>query len=240
MSSRSIRAVVFDLDGTLVDSLADIATHLNEALADHGLERRSRAEIAEWVGYGAEQLVMRAVPRGDLVAPVLATFRARYRSRPVIDSQLYGGIADVLDALAPRYQLAVLSNKPHELTVDVARALLSRWPFAVIAGQRPNHPHKPDPQALRDVAVRLGGIVPAEPGPARVDQPRHAGLGQQRPPPHEARGDVARQELDGRDGHRHGQIKKGCADAAPDHDAELHPFSCAIALRRRPLCCSMD
>ncbi len=150
---------MFDLDGTLVDSLADIATHLNEALADHGLERRSRAEIAEWVGYGAEQLVMRAVPRGDLVAPVLATFRARYRSRPVIDSQLYGGIADVLDALAPRYQLAVLSNKPHELTVDVARALLSRWPFAVIAGQRPNHPHKPDPQALRDVAVRLEADV---------------------------------------------------------------------------------
>lgn len=159
MSSRSIRAVVFDLDGTLVDSLADIATHLNEALADHGLVRRSRDEIAEWVGYGADQLVMRAVPRGDLVAPVLATFRARYRSRPVIDSQLYDGIADVLDALSPRYQLAVLSNKPHELTVDVARALLSRWPFAVIAGQRPNHPHKPDPQALRDVAARLGADV---------------------------------------------------------------------------------
>src|SRR5687768_14098055 len=128
----AVRAIVFDLDGTLVDSLADIMAHLNASLADHGLAQRSREEIGEWVGYGAAELVVRAVPREDLVTPVLATFRARYRARPVIDTRVYDGLAPVLDTLAARYQLAVLSNKPHELTVDVCAALLSRWPFAVI------------------------------------------------------------------------------------------------------------
>jgi len=155
------RAIVFDLDGTLADSLPDIMAHLNAALGDHGLPPYNRDEISHWVGYGAEQLVMRAVPREDLVASVLATFRARYRSRPVIATRIYAGLREVLDALAPRYALAVLSNKPHELTVDVCTALLGRWPFEVIAGQRPDRPRKPDPQALRDVAAELGVDVTA-------------------------------------------------------------------------------
>ena len=152
---RESRAIVFDLDGTLVDSLADIVTHLNAALADHGLPTRGDPEIAEWVGYGAEQLVMRAVPREDLVAPVLATFRARYRARPVIASRVYAGIPAVLDALAGRFTLAVLSNKPHDLTHEVCETLLARWPLAVVHGARPDVPRKPDPEALRAVARAL-------------------------------------------------------------------------------------
>jgi phosphoglycolate phosphatase len=152
---QHVRAIVFDLDGTLVDSLADIVAHLNAALADHGMPPRSRDEIGEWVGYGAEQLVMRAVPRADMVAPVLATFAARYRSRPVIDTCVYAGLPAVLDALVPRFAIAVLSNKPHELTVDVCRALLGRWPFAAIHGQRPDRPRKPEPDALRGIAREL-------------------------------------------------------------------------------------
>ena len=148
----AVRAIVFDLDGTLVDSIADIVAHLNAALGDHGLAARDSAEIAEWVGYGAEQLV----PREDLVTPVLATFRARYRARPVIDTRLYAGLADVLDGLTARYRLAVLSNKPHELTVDVCTALLAGWPFTVIHGARADRPRKPDPQALHAVASELG------------------------------------------------------------------------------------
>jgi phosphoglycolate phosphatase len=157
----AVRAVVFDLDGTLVDSIADIVAHLNAALVDHGLPPCDRSDIGEWVGYGAEQLVVRAVPREDLVTPVLATFRARYRSRPVIDTRVYDGLAPVLDMLAARYRLAVLSNKPHELTVDVCAALLSRWPFAVIHGQRADRPRKPDRAALEAVARELGVDVHA-------------------------------------------------------------------------------
>jgi phosphoglycolate phosphatase len=158
---RSTRAIVFDLDGTLVDSLADITTHLNAALVEHGLPARSRDEIGEWVGYGAEQLVLRAVPRTDLAALVLATFRARYRSRPVIETHVYEGLDRVLDALASRYRLAVLSNKPHDLTVEVCHAVLARWPLAAIVGHRPGRAAKPDPQGLRDIASELGVAVQA-------------------------------------------------------------------------------
>jgi phosphoglycolate phosphatase len=158
---KDVRAIVFDLDGTLVDSIADIVAHLNAALVDHGLVTHDIADIGEWVGYGAEQLVVRAVPRADLVVPVLATFRARYRARPVVDTHVYRDLPPVLDALAARYPLAVLSNKPHELTVAVCTALLSRWPFAVIHGQRADHPRKPDPAALHAVAGELGIDVKA-------------------------------------------------------------------------------
>ena len=152
---RDVRAVVFDLDGTLVDSLPDIITHLNGALGDHGLPARTPVEIGEWVGYGAEQLVQRAVPDAPLVAPILATFRARYRARPVIATRIYDGLAAVLDALGPDRRLAVLSNKPHELTVLVVEQLLGAWPFTVIHGQHPERPRKPDPGSIQTVCREL-------------------------------------------------------------------------------------
>jgi phosphoglycolate phosphatase len=148
-------AVIFDLDGTLVDSLADIIAHLNGALAEHRLPTRTAAEIGEWVGYGAEQLVERAVPDGSLVPAVLATFRARYRARPVIDTHVFDVLPPLLDELAARSRLTILSNKPHELTLAVVAQVLGRWPFAVVHGQHPDRPKKPDPEALLAVCREL-------------------------------------------------------------------------------------
>ncbi|HSD86882.1 MAG TPA: HAD hydrolase-like protein, partial [Kofleriaceae bacterium] len=107
------RALVFDLDGTLVDSLDDIMLHLNAALAEKGLSTRSRTEVGEWVGYGAEQLVVRAVPHPEMVADVFARFRAHYRTRPVVHTHMYPQLGAVLDRICVGRKLAVLSNKPH-------------------------------------------------------------------------------------------------------------------------------
>jgi len=146
--------IVFDLDGTLVDSLPDIATHLNAALVEHGCQALTYADIAERVGHGAEYLVRMSVPQLELADPVIATFRARYQARPVIESRLYPGLAEILDRIARR-KLAVLSNKPHAITVAVADVLLAKWPFQAIIGKRDGHPFKPDPASLRELAREL-------------------------------------------------------------------------------------
>jgi hypothetical protein len=74
----------------------------------------------------------------------------------VVKSRLYTGLADVLDRIAPERRFAILSNKPHELTVAVADALLRRWRFEPTLGARRDHPHKPDPRAVLPIAAELG------------------------------------------------------------------------------------
>ena len=161
MQLASARGLVFDLDGTLVDSLDDIMLHLNAALAEKGLPGWSRPEVGEWVGYGAENLVIRAVPHPEMVADTLARFRAHYRARPVVHTCLYPELAAAIDRVSPGRKLAVLSNKPHDLTVRVCEQLLGAWPFAVIAGAQSGKPHKPDPRALLDVCNELA-LSPSE------------------------------------------------------------------------------
>jgi phosphoglycolate phosphatase len=156
----SVRAIVFDLDGTLVDSLDDIACALDAALDEHHLPRADRDAVRGWIGGGARNLIAHATP-ADQVEAVLAAFRLHYAAAPVTHTRIYDGLAPVLDRLAEsRRVLAVLSNKPHDLTVRIAEEILARWPFAVIAGHRRGVPLKPDPEAALIVAAELG--VPPE------------------------------------------------------------------------------
>jgi phosphoglycolate phosphatase len=154
------RALVFDLDGTLVDSLGDIAHHLDDALAERGLPTYDTAQIGQWVGEGTDKLVARAVARPELRDEVAAAYRARYRAHPVVTTHVYPGLPAVLDGLAGT-PLAVLSNKPHDLTCTIAQRLLHRWSFAIIAGEREGWARKPDPTGLLSIIAQLG-FTPAD------------------------------------------------------------------------------
>jgi phosphoglycolate phosphatase len=152
-----VRAIVFDLDGTLVDSLDDITGHLNAALAEIGMAPRTRDEVRTWVGHGARNLIARAVGQPEREADVLDRFRALYRAAPYGRTQIYAGLDATLDAIAARGRvLGVLSNKPHDLAVRIAEHLLARWPFGAVAGERPGRPLKPDPDAVLCIADELG------------------------------------------------------------------------------------
>src|SRR5262245_55014232 len=99
--------VVFDLDGTLIDSVGDIADALNFALEAHGLPRHDDAAVAAMIGEGVTSLVSRGVgaSRQELVEPVIATFRRRYAERPIGRTTVYPGVASTLAALAERARL---------------------------------------------------------------------------------------------------------------------------------------
>jgi phosphoglycolate phosphatase len=153
------RAVVFDLDGTLVDSAADLAAAVNHALRGLGLPQRPVAEITTFVGEGASRLVERAVaPHRELLEPGLALWWEHYRAHLLDRTRLYPGMAELLrDARLP---MAVHTNKPGSLARQILEGLgvLDRF-TEVVGGDEA--PRKPDPGGTRAILSRLG-VAPAE------------------------------------------------------------------------------
>jgi phosphoglycolate phosphatase len=158
------RTLVFDLDGTLVDSLEDIRTPLVAALAEHGLPEPPVARVRDWIGEGARKLVERAVAwakQGEddaLAGEIHRHFGLLYRSAPVVKTTAYEGMPEVLAQLKQRgHALAVLSNKPHDLTEIVVRSIFADGTFAAVAGARAGLPLKPDAAALTSIGLPLDG-----------------------------------------------------------------------------------
>lgn len=148
------RLAVFDLDGTLVDSVDDLAASVNHALAELRLPPRSPGEIRGFVGEGARRLVERAVdPRDDLVEPALALWRDHYDAHCLDRTRLYPGVAAAL-AGAGRL-LAVHTNKPGLLARKILSGLgVASRLVAVVGGD--DAPRKPDPTGTLEIMARAG------------------------------------------------------------------------------------
>ncbi len=159
------KGVIFDLDGTLLDTIKDITQTLNLVLTRCGYRQYSEDECKMMVGDGMEVLVKRAVPEiaddDQAIRDLIQEYRREYALTYKQNSRPYDGILEVLARLKEAgLKLAVLSNKSHEFTVRMTLELLP-FEFDVILGARPGTPVKPDPAPLHQVLQELG-LQPSE------------------------------------------------------------------------------
>jgi 2-phosphoglycolate phosphatase len=180
--TRMLGGVVFDLDGTLVDSRADIAAAANYALSRHGLTALSEAEIGGFVGDGARKLILRAASLptdAALVEPLLAAFLDYYAKHACVRTTLMPGAREALDALRP-LPLALLTNKPRRVTDALLDELGLAARFCSIIAGGDLEVIKPDPATLFELARRLGvpatSLVMVGDGPQDIECGRRAGV----------------------------------------------------------------
>jgi phosphoglycolate phosphatase len=153
------RAVLFDLDGTLADTLNDLANATNHALTQLGCPTHPAEKYRHMVGDGARNLLIRALPadRQQQVEEAVRLMKAHYAAHCFDLTRLYPGIAELVAALAARgLKMAVLSNKPDDFTKRMIAHYFQPSPFAVVSGQLPGVPLKPDPTAALQIAKTVG------------------------------------------------------------------------------------
>lgn len=152
------KAVIFDLDGTLLDTLFDIGDAVNRVLQSLGFPIHEINAYRQFIGDGSELLVTRALPEGqrtrEMVSRCLHAFKQDYGVNFNNRTAPYSGIPELLDYFVhQKMDMAVLTNKPHALAEKSTLLLLSRWKFKIIMGQQSDLPLKPDPAGALQIAA---------------------------------------------------------------------------------------
>ena len=153
------KAVIFDLDGTLLDSLDDIVLYLNKTLSRYSLPTVSRAKAIGYIGNGARELVRLAIgdSNADRLEEILNYYRTLYANSDNALARLYDGEEEALKRLkSAGIKIAILSNKPHGATVRANEIFFKRFAFDAVQGQAEGVPLKPDPQAVYTLLDTLG------------------------------------------------------------------------------------
>ena len=161
MPSNKFSAILFDLDGTLLDTLEEIAMAANAALQRRGYACHEIKTYRHFVGNGVRNLVEQILPEDRhsnhrAVQQFAEDLAAEYERRADRLTKIYPGIPELLTALQDKgILLAILSNKPHLLTIRCVNRFLSQWRFQSILGQQTSRPRKPDPAGALEIAKRL-------------------------------------------------------------------------------------
>ena len=150
--SLNHKAILFDLDGTLLNTLHDLGNAANRVLSKHNFPTHELDAYRYFIGDGVKMLIIRALPDNQrnegLIQTCLDEFKKDYEQNWNIETCLYSGIPELLDAVSSRgIKLAVLSNKPHEFTQNCVEHFLTKWSFDVVLGQQSSIPQKPHPVA---------------------------------------------------------------------------------------------
>ena len=161
--------ILFDLDGTLLDSLGDLTDSTNYTLAQYGCPARSMDEIRSFVGNGAEMLIKLALPGKESDPPVaeaLATYKAYYATHSRIKTKPYDGILEALEEIAKKHPIAIVSNKPDVATKSLAKELFGGIPAW---GESSDCQRKPAPDMLYKAMQALGADRCIYVGDSEVD-----------------------------------------------------------------------
>ncbi|MCP4970207.1 MAG: HAD family hydrolase [Arcobacter sp.] len=156
MNNAKKKGIIFDLDGTLINSIIDIAICANKVLKKFNLPQHEIKDYKKFVGSGADVLIQNCTPKDtdeSLLLSLLEQFKTIYSQNMYSNTKPYDGIYKLLDSLTnDNYQVGILSNKPHEFTIKSVNEFFSNYNINQIHGQKTNVPKKPDPKGAIHIA----------------------------------------------------------------------------------------
>ena len=158
--------ILWDLDGTLLDTLQDLADAVNHTMAQFGYPQRTLEEVRRFVGNGARRLIALAVPENADVDEVLAAFHAYYDEHCQIKTKAYDGIMEALAVLQEKYPMAIVSNKPD----SAVKSLCAQYfPGLFARGESADCPRKPAPDMVYKAMEAIGVETCIYVGDSEVD-----------------------------------------------------------------------